>query len=87
MCIAKGRTIRPGIGGIVDYIDIIEEVKRKLSPLLSLMIWSVELNPMIGDVFTNEGVSDLGALIRDMLDEAFEAADGIYEIFQQEVKR
>jgi hypothetical protein len=86
MCIQRPE-IRPGLGGIIDHIDVINDVKDKLTPIFSMIIFAEELNPLCGELLNNKDLSYLGLLIRDMLDEAWKAADGIYEIFKKEVKR
>lgn len=85
MCIHKSE-IRPGLGGIIDHIDVINDVKDKLTPIFSMIIFAEELNPLCGELLTNKDLSYLGLLMRDMLDEAWKASDGIYEIFKREVK-
>jgi hypothetical protein len=85
MCISK-RDIRPGIQGIVDHIDTIDEVRQLIQPILSLMIFGGEINPRCGELLTGEELSSLGMLIRNMLDEVFAAADGIYKIYEEEVR-
>ncbi len=82
----KRTEIRPGLGGIVDYVDIVEDVKRKIRPIMSLMICAAEINPLAGNILTNTEVSNLGEGIREKLDEVFNAVDGIYDVLQREVK-
>ncbi len=82
MCISK-REIRPGIGGIIDHIDTIDEVKSKISPIITFLTLSDNITGIAA--LTNEELSQLGWLLRDMLDEVFQASEGIYKIFQQEV--
>lgn len=76
MCIYKPE-VRPGLDGIIDYIDVINDVKSKVSPLLTLIAFS--------DVsLTEEEISDLTSHVNDMLGEAWLAADGIYKIYRKE---
>jgi hypothetical protein len=63
-----------------DYFDSIHEVRERVTPLLTLMSHSVELNPKGGDILTNKDISGLGLLLKDLLDDVFVSVDGLYEI-------
>lgn len=80
MCVSK-HEVRPGLDGIVDYIDTIEDVRRKLKPIFSLLILSDGIKNI--DVLDNEELSNLGALLRDLCDEVFLATDGIYNRYRE----
>lgn len=84
MCTKK--EVRPGLDGIVDYVDVIEEVESKLSPILTLLKFTTEINPLVGEVLTKDEISNLGWLLQDMLDEVWSASEGIYELYRKEVE-
>lgn len=84
MCVSK-REIRPGLLGIVDHIDTINEVRSKLNPIFSLLTNQADQDKI--DLLTNEELGELGWLLRDIVSEAFTAADGIYAIYCKEVAK
>lgn len=75
MCICRTE-IRPGLGGILDYIDRINSVRYSITPILTLMILN-QAN------LTIEEYSNLAGHLQDMLEETWKSVDGIYEIFKR----
>ena len=73
--------VRPGLAGIVDYVDVINSVHGKLTPVFSLLILA-ETQTKI-DMLDNDELSHLGVLLRDLLEEVWQAADGIYERYRE----
>lgn len=81
MCSRNG--VRQSIEGIGDCIAIINDVKRKVLPLLVLMSSMAELNPNLGTVLTNEDLADIGMFLRDEFGEVFKATDSISDIYRR----
>lgn len=77
MCIYTPE-VHPGLAGIIDHIDVINDVKAKVSPILALIVLSDGSLP-------KEDISSLVNLCYDMLDHAWRAAEGIYGIYKKEV--
>lgn len=78
MCIYKPE-VRPGLDGIIDHLDVISDVKSKINPILILII-------LANCDLARDEVASLAGLFESMLDEAWSAADGIYAIYQKEVR-
>ncbi len=68
---------------IGDCIDNINEIKGRIKPVLVLMCLTVELNPNTGEVLTREDISNLGLLLRDLLDEIFCNIDNIENVYRR----
>ncbi|MEE9613528.1 MAG: hypothetical protein V3W31_01060 [Thermodesulfobacteriota bacterium] len=66
-----------------EHFDRINEVRERVVPLLTLMSHSVEINPRAGDMLTNEELGGLGLLLKDMMEDVFEATDGLYELCKE----
>lgn len=64
---------------LIDCLDAIEDVKAKISPMLTLAVCS--------DVgLEREDYSNLFALIEAELEKVWEASDRIYENYKKEAK-
>ncbi len=66
-----------------DYFDTINSARDKVNPVLHLMSHSVELNPKLGGVLTNEEIGGLGLLLGELLEEVFTAVDGLHDICKE----
>lgn len=83
MCVYKPE-VRPGVAGIVDHLDVINDVRSKAELLLNL----VTETPLSHDgksSFTDNEVGVMAGMLRDWLEHAWTASDAIYEIYRNDI--
>lgn len=85
MCISK-HEVRPGVDGLLDYVDAIKSVQSKVVPLLNLII-ETPLSHDGKSNFTDNDIASLVGLVNDLLDDVWTASEGIYAIYRKEVVR
>ncbi len=74
--------VRPGVDGLLDYVDVFNSVKLKVNPLLTLLI-NIPLSHDGKSNFTDDEIASLLCIVRDLLDEAWIASDGVYALFKE----
>ncbi|MDH4227006.1 MAG: hypothetical protein OEV59_04530 [Deltaproteobacteria bacterium] len=67
-----------------QYFDRIHEAQEKIFPVLQLMSLSSELNPRLGGALTNEELSGIGLLLRDLYEDVFKAVDNLEELCKEQ---
>lgn len=75
--------VRPDQTEIISNLDKIDAVKQKLSPVLTLLVYTSMLKPTVGEVLAHEELGNLGWLLRDMLAEVWTASENIYELCKE----
>jgi hypothetical protein len=83
MCTSKPEA-RPGLDGLLDYVDVLLAVQSKVDLVLNLAI-DTPLSHDGKSNFTDNEVATLCGMLRDLLDDAWAASDGIYALYRKEV--
>jgi len=81
MCISK-KEVRPGVNGILDYVDVVNSVKSKVVPILDLILELPDSHDGKSN-FSDHNIESVLTVVRDILEEAWSANDGVYAIYKE----
>ena len=82
MCVSNKQEVSPGLDGLLDAVDQINDVQSRVVPLLNLIIHE----PLSYDGKTDSNDNaNLLSLVRDELERAWAASEVVYAIYRKEV--
>ena len=74
--------VRPGLAGMQDHLDVILDVKNKVTHLLELLDYKAGTN-----MSDNDETATVCGLVEDILAHAWTSTDALYDLWRVETKK